>query len=99
MLSSLSPVYPDLTRPNMNRILVNLIYFDFIGSRKNEPTIKCTQDETADEILGPTGDQAVGRRQPCRNIQVRTTLRFMISLDRTLFAFHNDKPHLYIIFN
>jgi hypothetical protein len=27
-----SLVYPDLTRPKVNRILANLIYFDFIGS-------------------------------------------------------------------
>jgi hypothetical protein len=81
MLPSPSPVYPDLTRPNANRILANLIYFDFIGSRKylDDPTIKYTQDETVDEIVGPTGDRAIRRYQPCQNIQVRIALRFTIS--------------------
>jgi hypothetical protein len=32
MIQSL--VYPDLTKPNVNRILVNLIYFDPIGYRE-----------------------------------------------------------------
>jgi hypothetical protein len=54
----------------MNMILANLIYFDSLGSQKyiDVPTIKYTQDETVDEIVGPTGGQAVGHYHPCRNI-------------------------------
>jgi hypothetical protein len=42
----------------MNRILTNLIYFDFIGFQKyfDEPTNEYTQDETADELVSVTGD-------------------------------------------
>jgi hypothetical protein len=32
IISIEGPVYLDQTRPNVNRILANLIYFDFIGS-------------------------------------------------------------------
>jgi hypothetical protein len=73
MLPPSSPVYSSPTRPNVNRILANLIYFDSICSRKYqyEPTIKYTQDETTDEIVGPTGGQAVGHYRPFRNILVR----------------------------
>jgi hypothetical protein len=73
MLLSPSPVYHDLTRPNVNKILANLIYVDSIGSQKyiDEPTIKYTQDETVDEIVGPTKGQAVGHYQTCRIIYVR----------------------------
>jgi hypothetical protein len=57
----------------VNMILTNLIYFDFISSQKyvDEPTIKYTQDEIAEEIVGPTEDRAVGRDRPRRNIHVR----------------------------
>jgi hypothetical protein len=57
MIQSL--VYSDLTRPNVNMILTNLIYFDLTGSRESycgEPTNEYTQDETADEIVSSTGD-------------------------------------------
>jgi hypothetical protein len=66
MLSSPSPAYHDLTRPNVNKILANLIYFDSIGSQKyiDEPIIKYTQDEMVDEIMGPIGGQAIGHYQP-----------------------------------
>jgi hypothetical protein len=66
-------MYHDLIRPNVNKIIANLIYFDSIYSRKyiDELTIKYTQDEMVDEIMGPTGGQAVRQYQPCQNIQVR----------------------------
>jgi hypothetical protein len=52
------PVYLDQTRPNVNRIFANLIYFDFIGFRKylDEPIDEYTLDETTDEIMSVTGD-------------------------------------------
>jgi hypothetical protein len=64
MIQSL--VYPDLIIPNVNRILTNLIYFDFIGSwnlswRADE---QYTQDEMADEIVSVTGDLAIWRYRP-----------------------------------
>jgi hypothetical protein len=67
MLLSPSPVYHDLTRPNVNKILANLIYFYSIGSQKyiDESTTKYTQDEMVDEIIGPIGGQAVRHYQPC----------------------------------
>jgi hypothetical protein len=42
----------------VNRILANLIYFDFIGFRKylDEPIDGYAQDETVDEIVSVTGD-------------------------------------------
>jgi hypothetical protein len=70
IISIEGPVYPDQIRPNVIRILVNLIYFDFIGFQKylDGPTIKYTQDEMIDEIVGSIGDRMNRRYQPCRNI-------------------------------
>jgi hypothetical protein len=41
------------------------------------------------EIAGPVGDPTVWYYHPYRATQVRIALRFMISLDRALFTFHN----------
>jgi hypothetical protein len=65
MISIQRPVYSDITKPNVNRMLVNLIYFDFIDFRKclDEPKIKYTQDETTDEIEGLIRDRMIGHHQ------------------------------------
>jgi hypothetical protein len=57
IISIEGPVYPDQTRPNVIRMLANLIYFDFIDFQKylDESTIKYTQDEMTDEVVGSTG--------------------------------------------
>jgi hypothetical protein len=52
MIQSL--VYPDLTSPNVNMILANLIYFGsflVLESYRDEPTNEYNQDEMADEIV------------------------------------------------
>jgi hypothetical protein len=55
MIQSL--VDPDLTRPNVNMILANLIYFGsflVLESYRDELTNEYNQDETADEIMSVT---------------------------------------------
>jgi hypothetical protein len=75
----------------VNRILTNLIYFDFIGSQKylDEPTIKHTQVEIADEIVCPTRDRAVERYQSCHNISIGPYRIVMHQCKRSSLFFQN----------
>jgi hypothetical protein len=72
-----SLIYSDLVRPIINRILINLIIFDFIGSPMypDESTIEYTSDVTIDNIASSVGNPAAWRYRLYRAIQVQIALR------------------------